>query len=65
MNNENTLKIADLRTKKIGLENRLIEIHNRLLTENNLAEILRLTSQKRELNRRIKEISYRITLITN
>ena len=65
MNNENTLKIADLRTKKIGLENRLIEIHNRLLTENNLAEILRLGSQKRELNRRIKEISYRITLITN
>lgn len=65
MNNENTLKIADLRTKKIGLENRLIEIHNRLLTENNLAEILRLGSQKRELTRRIKEISYRITLITN
>ena len=65
MNNENTLKIADLRTKKIGLENRLIEIHNRLMTENNLAEILRLGSQKRELNRRIKEISYRITLITN
>lgn len=65
MNNENTLKIADLRAKKIGLENRLIEIHNRLLTENNLAEILRLGSQKRELARRIKEISYRITLITN
>jgi hypothetical protein len=65
MNNENTLNLADLRTKKIGLENRLIEIHNRLLTENNLAEILRLTSQKRELNRRIKEIAYRITLITN
>jgi hypothetical protein len=65
MNNENTAKIHDLRTKKNELENRFIEVHNRLLTENNLAEILRLTSQKRELNRRIKEISYRITLITN
>jgi len=65
MNNDNTQKLHDLRAKKTDLDNRAIEIHNRLLTENNLAEILRLTSQKRALNERIKEISYRITLITN
>jgi len=65
MNNENTLKIHDLRIKKNGLESRLIEIHNRLLAENNLADILRLMPQQRALRSRIKEISYRITLITN
>ena len=65
MNNDNTQKLHDLRAKKTDLDNRAIEIHNRLLTETNLAEILRLASQKRALAERIKEISYRITLITN
>jgi hypothetical protein len=63
MNNND--KLADLRIEKTKYENQVIEIHNRLLTETNMANILRMMSQKRALADRIREISYKITLITN
>jgi len=63
MNNND--KLADLRIEKTKYENQVIEIHNNLLTETNMAIILRMMSQKRALADRIREISYKITLITN
>ena len=63
MNNND--KLADLRIEKTKYENQVIEIHNNLLTETNMAIILRMMSQKRALTDRIREISYKITLITN